>query len=290
MSRRLLCFTAVAVALAGTAIAEKGKERLVTAGGGITEIVYALGMGDQVVGVDSSSIYPEEATKLPQVGYARMLSSEGLLSLSPTAVITSEDAGPETALEQIKSSGVPVYQVDTEYDFDATIRRIEKIAEVLGDQKKAEPVIAALRADMEAAKALMANSSDRPKVMFIYARSGGILNVSGTGTAADAMIKLAGGENSVTGYEGYKPLTAEAAVTAAPDVILMTRRGMEEVGGMEGVLAHPGVALTPAAKNRRVVAMDDLYLLGFGPRLGRAVKDLFLELHNDSKPVAASHP
>lgn len=288
MTRRVLIGVVAASWLAATGVA--AEQRLVTAGGGITEIVYALGMGDSVVGVDSSSIYPEAATQLPQVGYARMLSSEGLLSLQPTALITSDEAGPDSALEQIKSAGIPVHQLDSQFDVEAAVSRIETIAQILGDRKMAAPIVSALRSDLENAERLVDNAQTHPKVMFIYARGGGILNVSGRGTAAHAMIELASGVNAVTGYDGYKPLTSEAAVSAAPDVILMTTRGIAEAGGVDGVLAHPGVALTPAAKNRRIVVMDDLYLLGFGPRLGRAVHDLCLELHHENRPVAASRP
>jgi iron complex transport system substrate-binding protein len=277
-------------ALGASLIASVGasEERLITAGGGITEIVYALGMGNRVVGVDSSSVFPDEATHLPQVGYARMLSPEGLLSLRPTKLITSDEAGPESALAQLETSGVCISKLETKYDVDATVQRIEEIAEILGDEEKAKPVVSALRADIEKAHVLVANAKSKPKVLFIYARSGGILNVSGTDTAASAMIELAGGSNAVTGYAGYKPLTAEAAVSVAPDVILVTTRGLAEAGGIAGLLSHPGLALTPAGKNRRVVAMEDLYLLGFGPRLGRAVQDLCIALHSDNTPVATS--
>jgi iron complex transport system substrate-binding protein len=109
------------------------------------------------------------------------------------------------------------------------------------------------------------------------------MNVSGTGTSADAIIELAGGKNAVTGYENYKPLTAEGAVAAAPEFILVTSRGLEASGGVDGLLKQPGLALTPAGKEKRVIAMDDLLLLGFGPRVGQAAKELCEKLHADPK-------
>ena len=116
-------------------------------------------------------------------------------------------------------------------------------------------------------------------MLFLYARGAATLNVSGHGTAADAMISLAGAQNAVTGYEGYKPLTAEAAVAAAPDYILMMSRGVDSVGGKDAVLSQPGLALTPAGQKKRVVAIDDLLLLGFGPRTGAALPELARALH-----------
>jgi iron complex transport system substrate-binding protein len=116
-------------------------------------------------------------------------------------------------------------------------------------------------------------------VLFIYARGGGTLMVGGTGTPAAAMIRLAAGENAVSAFDGFKPLTAEAVTTAAPDVILVPSRGLATLGGVDGLVAQPGIALTPAGKARRVVAMDDLLLLGFGPRLGSAVRELAILLH-----------
>jgi iron complex transport system substrate-binding protein len=111
------------------------------------------------------------------------------------------------------------------------------------------------------------------------------MNVSGTGTSADAIITLAGGTNAVQEFENYKPLTAEGAVSAAPEFILVTSRGLESSGGIDGLLKQPGLALTPAGKNKRIIVMDDLLLLGFGPRLGQAAKELCEHLHPLPKTV-----
>ena len=125
-------------------------------------------------------------------------------------------------------------------------------------------------------------------MLFVYARGPSTLLVGGGGTAADAMIRLAGGTNAASGFDGYKPLTAEAAVAAAPQVILVTTSGLESVGGTDGLLDLPGLALTPAGKARRVVAMDDLYLLGFGPRVAGAMAALADQLRD--KPASAPAP
>lgn len=258
--------------LCGFGVLAHAKERVVSAGGGVTEIVYALGAESQLVGVDTSSVYPEEATSLPQVGYARALSAEGLLSLSPSLLLCYEEAGPPATLQQIEDAGVRIVKLPSEPDADNLELRIHTIAEALGASEKAPALVTKVR--MELQEALNTRSALSPRVLFIYARAGGILNVSGTDTHADAMIRLAGGKNAVEGFKGYKPLTAEAAVVASPDVILVTSRGLEDAGGKEALLQHPGLARTPAAKAGRVVVMDDLLLLGFGPRLGQAVREL----------------
>lgn len=258
-------------------------ERIVSTAGAITETIYALGAQDELVAADISSVYPPEATKLPSVGYARQLSAEGILSVNPTLVLVTEDAGPPEVLQQLESAKVKVVKLSNKHTPEAALERIQKIGEAVGRSTEAAKLVESVNADLDAAKALVASVKSKPSVLFIYARGGGTMNVSGTGTSADAIIELAGGKNAVTGYENYKPLTAEGAVAAAPDFILVTSRGLEASGGVEGLLKQPGIALTPAGKDKKVIAMDDLLLLGFGPRVGQAAKELCEKLHSDSK-------
>lgn len=261
-------------------------ERIVTVSPAATETVFALGGGNQVVGVDTTSLYPPEAQELPKLGFHRQLSAEGILSLNPTIVICTDQSGPETVLRQIEDAGVRVERLASGHDVADAQARIARIGEILGQPEAARNLIARMQAQVEAIQKLLVHGPTPLSVLFIYARGGGTLNVSGTGTAADAMIRLAGGRNAVTGYEGYKPLTSEAVVTAAPDVLLLTTHGLEEMGGVDGLLKVPGLAHTPAAKNQRILALDDLLLLGFGPRLGEAVTELAKALYC---PVP-SHP
>ncbi len=263
--------------------------RIVSTSGTLTEIVFALGAGESLVGVDTSSVFPAAATKLPQVGYQRTLAAEGILSLRPTLVLATDDAGPPAVLEQIGTAGVPVERLSAQFTVKAAIERIRQVARLLGRQSQGEALIAALERDLAAAAA---DEGAGPRVLFIYARGAGLVNVSGTETAADAMIRLAGGVNAVTGYTGFKPLTSEAAVAAAPKVLLLPARGIESLGGAATLLAMPGISQTPAARQRRLVVMDDLYLLGFGPRLGQAVAELARQLRNaplgDTSSAAAT--
>jgi len=264
----------------GKSVRIADSSRIVTVGGAVTEIAFALGAESRVVGVDTSSIYPEAATKLPKVGYQRQLSSEGVLALRPTLVLASADAGPPPAIEQLRSSGVAVLVVTADHNLDGARARIRSAARALRLEEQGRRLLESLEREVVEGRARTAASPDKPKVLFIYARGQGTVNVSGRGTAADEMMRLAGGTNAVTEFEGYRPLTAEAAVGAAPDVILVPEKGLESLGGMDAVLRLPGLSLTPAGENRRIVAMDDLLLLGFGPRTGRAVGELAALLHD----------
>lgn len=268
---------ATVVVIASVSAARPAEPRLITIGGAITETVYALGLGGQLVAVDSSSLYPEAATKLPQVGYERTLSAEGVLGLTPSLIIASSDAGPPDVIEQIRKTGVKIVSIKAEPGVAGAKRKIQATADALGKTAEGQELTAKI--DRQLAKLPVAKpEAQRLKVLFIYARGGGTLNVSGSGTAANAAIEAAGGRNAVTGYEGYKPLTAESAINAAPDVILLTSRGLESMGGIDGLLKSPGLAETPAGRARRIVGFDDLVLLGFGPRTGEGVSQLAAEL------------
>ena len=275
---------------AGTEVTITDTSKTITLGGDITEIMYALGLEENLVAVDTSSLYPAETEVLPKVGYVRDLSAEGVLSLAPSLIVATGDAGPPEVLQQLRDAKVPLFIVPTEDSVDGVKTKIDTVASIFGAEDRAEDLKRQIDLDIAEASlyADAAQAKAKPKVLFIYARGAGTLLVSGTGTSADAMINLAGAANAVTEFADYKPLTAEAAVTAAPDVLLFLARGLESLGGVEGIAALPGLPLTPAYENGCVVAMDDLYLLGFTPRVGQAVKDLTIALYPDVADIAES--
>lgn len=258
--------------------------RLITIDGSVTEIVFALGAGDQVVARDDSSLYPPSVNALESVGYVRRLSAEPVLALDPSLIITTTSVGPQEAVDQLTASGVTFLIVEAPTTIEGVIGNVETIAAALGREAEGEALIEQIENDYAAAQALQASVTSTPRVMFIYARGAGAISVAGTNTSADAMIKLAGAENAVTEYEGYQPITAEAVVTAAPDVILLMTAGLESIGGVDGLLEQPGIAQTPAGENLRIVAMEDLYLLGFSTRTGTAALDLTYLLHEELTP------
>ena len=158
------------------------------------------------------------------------------------------------------------------------LKKIKQVAEAL-NRKKGDAVIKKLDDDISDAEKIVASKTNTPKVIFIYSRGGGNVQVGGTGTQAEAMIKMAGGQNAITDFAQYKPLTAEALVAAQPDVILLPTAGLETMGGMGEVLKLPGIAETPAGKNKKIVSVDDMLLLGFSPRLGLGIKELCEKIH-----------
>lgn len=248
--------------------------RVVSVGGAVTETIFALGQEAKIVSTDTSSVFPEAATKLPQVGYQRTLSAEGVLSLKPHLVLATAEVGPPTAIEQIESAGVKFVKVNGKNTVEGAKTKIREIATALNVESKGEELIKKLDADLSDAKQCVESLTTKPQVLFIYARGAGAANVAGTKTAADAMITLAGGQNAVTEFENFKPLTPESLVAAQPDFILLPTRGLTALGGIEGLLKLPGIGETPAGKNRRIITVDDLVLLGFSPRLGEGIKEL----------------
>jgi iron complex transport system substrate-binding protein len=245
-------------------------QRIVTVAGNVSETVFALGVGDKVVGVDASSLFPAAVHQLPKVGYYRSINAEGILSLSPDLVIATDSAGPPAVIEQIRGAGIPIAVLDSAQSFEGAQRRVTQIAKLLDRTDEGTALTATMAKELSA----MTRPETPPRVLFIYARGGGTQNVAGTETAANAMIELAGGKNAVSEYTGYKPMNAEAMIQANPDYILFTQRGLESIGGVEAAATLTGIAQTPAGKNQNIIALDDLLLLGFGPRTAQGAIEL----------------
>jgi iron complex transport system substrate-binding protein len=249
--------------------------RIVSIGGAITETIYALGAQADLVGVDTTSLHPAAARDLPSVGYARQLSAEGVLSLRPTLVVAGEEAGPPAVLRSLEAARVPLVVLDGQHRFEGVIERTARLAALCGREAAGASLAQSLREQWQAARDRVARhvkaNGSPPRAMFILSHASTQLRVAGRDTAADAMLGYAGAANVFAeGFTGYKPLTPEAAVAAAPQIIVTTEQGLEAVGGIDGLLKAPGLSQTPAGRARRVVALDALLMLGFGPRLPQA--------------------
>ena len=262
-----------AALLAGSAVAEHRPPRLVTVGGAITEVVYLLGAEALLVGTDTTSLYPEAAQKTAKVGYMRQLSAEGLLSLKPDAVIGTTEAGPPVVLDQVRSAGVQVELVKADHTWAEVGRKVQVVGKAAGMEAQARALQARLDAQWATTQQQVAKAARKPRVLFILSHSA-TPQVSGGATAANAVILYAGGVNALTGFDGYRPMTAEAMASAAPEVILSSTQSIDAHGGVDKFWQRPELALTPAYERRALLTMDALLLLGMGPRLPAAVQTL----------------
>lgn len=254
--------------------------RILTLGSDVTEIVYGLGAGDRVVAVDRGSRFPQATATKPNVGYRRQLSVEGVVSLHPDLILAAEDIGPPEAVEILRGLDIPIVFVPEDNSGTGIERKIALIAAVLDRQEEGRTLAATVRARFDEAVALSASipADERRKVVFFHGLIR--LTAAGNGTAADAIIKLAGGLNPMDEVNGYAAASEERLVELAPDTILMMSDGR---GGPtpEEVFANRALAATPAAKTRSLVVLDGAYMIGFGPRTGDAIRDLAQALYGD---------
>lgn len=248
--------------------------RLVSIGGSLTEIVYALGEEGRLVARDQTATYPEAVNALPDVGYMRQLAPEGVLSVSPTALLVIEGSGPPDALDVLSHAGVEYQTVPEGYSAESVVAKVRAVGVTLGVEDKAEKLATELEAQFKTLAEHDKAITEPKRVLFILSNQGGQIQASGTGTAADGIIALAGAKNAITEYPGYKALSEEAITTAAPDAIVMMDRGGDHGASDAELLAHPAIALTPAGKNKAIYRLDGAYLLGFGPRTAAAATEL----------------
>ncbi|MEO3999970.1 ABC transporter substrate-binding protein [Mesorhizobium sp. CAU 1732] len=258
---------------------EVDTSRIVAIGGSVTEIVYALGEEARLIARDSTSVFPEAALALPDVGYIRQLSPEGVLSVNPSLILALEGSGPPEALEVLQKASIPLVTVPEKFDREGIVDKVRIIGEVLGVEDKSAAVASQIDADLASAETAAASVEEKKKVLFVLSLQGGRILASGTDTAANAIIGMAGGENAVTDYSGYKQLTDEAVIEAAPDVILAMDRGGDHATQLDELVTHPALAATPAGRDAKVVRMDGAFLLGFGPRTAAAARDLAAALY-----------
>jgi iron complex transport system substrate-binding protein len=257
----------------------QARPRIVSVGSALTEIVYALGAERLLVGVDTTSLYPAAARSLPQVGYMRALAAEGVLSLKPSLVIATTAAGPATTLDQLRATGVEILVLPDRYDYDSVIAKIAAVGRVTGKTVEADAMIARGRADMTELTKRLATTTSKPRVLFLLSMSGGAPQAAGRDTAADGIIRLAGGTNAIDAYAGYRPLTPEAVLASRADYILVTSHTVQAMGGIEAILDQPAVRRTPAGRAGKILQFDTLLLLGFGPRTPQAALELAAALH-----------
>ncbi|HDL6962928.1 TPA: ABC transporter substrate-binding protein [Yersinia enterocolitica] len=244
--------------------------RIVTIGGDVSEITYALGAGDLIVGRDSTSLAPDALKALPDVGYMRLLNAEGILALKPTLILSSERAGPSRVLKQVMEYGIKLIYVPADKSPQGVIDKIRLIATTVGQEEKGQQLIQHYQQQLDTVV-----SSPLPvKALFVMIHAGIPPLAAGLDTAADSMFKAAGLKNAIEEFSGYRPLSQEGIIDSAPDLLIVTTHGVASLKGVENVWRLPGLALTPAGKQKRLLVIDDIALLGFGLQTPDVLKQL----------------
>ncbi|MDQ2107558.1 ABC transporter substrate-binding protein [Vibrio sp. 2017_1457_15] len=235
---------------------------MISAGSSVTELIFALGGQDQLIAVDVTSNEPR-TRELPQVGYHRQLSAEGLLALNPTQLIGSEEMGPESTLRQLRSAGVKVNIINSDPHPQGLLERIDQIAQLIDRQSAAKTLKHQVNGTLEQLKEGQPAQSPL-KVLFLLLHEGRAANVAGSNTIPDTLITLAGARNPAAEMiSAYKPLSMEALITMQPDVILVSGRSYDQLGGAEAILeALPMLKVTPAGIHQRIITIDGHALVG----------------------------
>ncbi len=265
--------------------------------GTTSRIVYRLGLGDQLVGRDTSTNFPE-ARHLPLVTPAgHDLAAEAILELSPTVIITDTSLGPWDVILQMRDSGIPVVVVDSHRSIENTSDMIRQVAQALGVSEAGETLAQEVEGEINAKVAQIsqvapAAQEDKLRIAFLYIRGGsGVYYMFGSDSGADALISALGGVDvaSEIGWTGMKPVNAEGIIAAAPDVILTMTKGLESTNGVDGLLeALPELAQTPAGINKRIVDMDDTTILSYGPATAEVLDALAVALYAPDANASAA--
>jgi iron complex transport system substrate-binding protein len=259
-------------------------ERIVPVDGDLAEVVFALGLGDNVVAVDISATYPIDVDALPDIGYQRALNAESVAAVEPTVVLATDLAQPPEVLEQLRKLRIPVVVIEREFSLSGPSNKVRRVADALGVPGRGEALAASMQADIDAAVDDAAGRSaeaDPLRIMVVYVRGPSTQLIFGEGTGADVLIEAVGGIDvaSDIGVIDNAPITAESLLNAQPDVLVVTTTGLASVGGIDGLLAIGGIARTPAGEQRRILAFEDQFLLGGGPRFAALIASLVDQLY-----------
>ncbi|MET8554691.1 ABC transporter substrate-binding protein [Streptomyces sp. NPDC004959] len=269
----------------GHTVTVRDVSRIVPLTGSLSELVFSLGLGDRVVAKDVTATFAQ-ARKLPLVTRAHDVSAENVLSLHPSLVLAESTTGPAEAIEQIREAGVPLVILDPAKSLDDVAPRIHAVARTLGVPGAGDALARRTEDRLAAAREKIPAHADHPRVAFLYLRgTASVYLLGGAESGASSLLEAAGAVDA--GKEAglrkdFTAITSEALAKAAPDAILVMRKGLDSVGGVDGLLKIPGVAETPAGLDRRVVSVDDGVLLNYGPRTDEVLATLVDQLYGTS--------
>jgi heme transport system substrate-binding protein len=248
---------------------------IISIGGSITEILYALGCSERIIAVDSTSMYPQNVLKEKKnVGYKRAIAAEPIISLNPDLILADSDTEPVAALEQMEKTNIRVEKIKNTHSIENVYEKISRVANILNISPEGEALINSIRTEYQHVKKQIDKNPSNKRVLFLLSVGTGPIMAAGTDTSANEVITLAGGINVFNKFSGFKPVTPEAILAAAPDYILMTDHALAANTSPESILERPEFIHTPAGQKKQFITMNALYLLGFGPRTPEALKHL----------------
>lgn len=288
----LLVSTAVSAPSRAEDTSARDVSRIVSVGGDVTEILYELGLGDNVVAIDTTSVFPAQIpAEKKSVGYMRALASEGVLAVGPTLVLATDKAGPPEVVAALKASSTPFITIEGADTPEGVADKVAQVASIVGKEEAGQTLAARIRAEFESAADARKTITKPVKALFFLSVQSGRALAGGKNTAADAMLALAGAENVVSSFDGYKPLSGEAALALAPEAIIVMKaapghRTTEADSPIATeIAAIAGLASTPAVKNGRIIEFDGSPMLQFGPRAAQAARELMHLLYPDIVPA-----
>ncbi|MTE16943.1 heme/hemin ABC transporter substrate-binding protein [Nocardia aurantiaca] len=250
--------------------------------GTLAQTVVALGLRSKLIGRSNSAAFPA-VKDLPTVSSgAGTLSVESVAALRPTVFLTDTTAVTPALRDQLAALGITVVYFDPQRTMDGVVPQIEAVAAALGVPDAGKALAQRTRDEISAATASAPHRDSKPKIAFLYLRSAAIAMIAGPGSGADSLIAAIGGVDAGTASgitRDFLPITSEAMIAASPDVFLLMSDGLASVGGVDGLEKMPGVAQTPAGRDRRVVDMSDAVLLSFGPDTGRVLTALITAVY-----------
>lgn len=275
----------------GAVVTVESTERIIPLDGDVAEIVFALGLGDRVVATDLSATYPPEADALPQIGYQRALDAEPILEFEPTVLLATDIAGPPETLDALERVGIPLAIMPTDPTPDGPARKIVAVADALGVHDVGVELAEHVQAEIDAATAGRPPLATPPRVVVLYLRGPGTQLVLGSDYGIHWLIEAAGGVNVADdlGISESAPITDEAILEAAPDVVLVTTSGLESLGGVEGLIESvPVIGATPAGQSGAILDYDAQLMLGNGPRTGQFLSTLIDDLARSGQTSSGS--
>lgn len=268
--RKLILSIVVFLSLVLISHTSMASERIVSLGGGITEIIFALKQEKKLVGIDSSSIYPEATQYLPKVGYYRSIPVEGVVALNPSLILSSEMAGPKQSLDELAKLGIKIQTIPDRPSIESLYQRIQTIADALNMSEEGKHLIAQTKQSISAATA---HHNPKLDTIFLINRTGSLM-AAGNETSADEMMKLAGVNNIFAHQKGFKPLSAESLASAKPELIIITEFSAKNSGDIDKLKSLPALMDSPAVKHNRILVLDDLLAMTLGPRTDEAIRQI----------------